>query len=171
MTRFLRLIEQRLAILCLIVLFGILMLQIVGRFVLEAPVVWSEEIARYVFAWIVFIGASDAIRSRSHIAVDLLPNMLPLRPRLALGLAMDAILLVVLVVLVWLGVEGTLRSHRLPSVTMDLPQSFLYGVVPVGCALMLLRLGLRMTDDVRGLLAGRDIRGERLAAEAAERRA
>lgn len=171
MIRFLRLIEQRLAILCLVALFGILMLQIVGRFVLAAPVVWSEEIARYVFAWIVFIGASDAIRSRSHIAVDLVPNMLPLRGRLALGLAMDIILLVVLVALVWLGVEGTLRSHRLPSVTMDLPQSFLYGVVPVGCTLMLLRLGLRMADDVRGLFSGRDIRGERLAAEAAERHA
>lgn len=168
MTRFLRLAEQRLAILFLIALFGILLLQIAGRFVLDAPVVWSEEVARYLFAWVVFVGASDAIRSRSHIAVDLVPNMLPLRGRLALGLAMDLILLVVLAVLVWLGVEGTLRAHRLPSVTMDLPQSFLYGVVPVGCALMLLRLGLRMADDVRGLVAGRDIRGDRLAAEAGE---
>ena len=167
--RFLRLFEQRLSIVFLIALFGILMLQIVGRFVLDAPVVWSEEIARYLFAWVVFVGASDAIRSRTHIGVDLVPTLLPLRGRLALGLVMDTVLIIVLVVLIRLGVDGTLRAHRLPSVTTDLPQSFLYGVVPVGALLMTLRLGLRMADDARGFVLGRDIRGEKLAAEASER--
>lgn len=47
-------------------------LQVFSRFVLKAPIGWSEELLTYSFTWTSFIGASAAIYTNSHFSVDLL---------------------------------------------------------------------------------------------------
>lgn len=51
-------------------IFGFL--QVFSRFVLRAPIGWSEELLTYSFSWASFIGASLAIYSNSHFSVDIL---------------------------------------------------------------------------------------------------
>lgn len=52
-------------------------LQIVSRFILHAPIPWSEELLTYSFVWTSFLGASLAINSLSHFNVDCLVIRLP----------------------------------------------------------------------------------------------
>ena len=51
------------------VVFGFL--QVFSRFILKAPIGWSEELLTYSFAWASFIGAGLAIYTKSHFSVDL----------------------------------------------------------------------------------------------------
>ncbi|MCY4398292.1 MAG: TRAP transporter small permease [Gemmatimonadetes bacterium] len=56
------------------VLFGgltvVVLLQVITRFVLHAPLIWSEEVARFLFFWVVLLGAAMSVRSRRHFVID-----------------------------------------------------------------------------------------------------
>ncbi len=70
--RVLKSILTALMILLLIPVF----LQVVSRFVDFVPrYIWTEEIARFAFVWIIIIGATIAVRDGSHFNVDILPRV------------------------------------------------------------------------------------------------
>ena len=50
--------------------------QVVTRYVLKVPLPWSEEIARYLFLWLTWVGASYATKERKHINIDVVYQML-----------------------------------------------------------------------------------------------
>ena len=52
-------------------------MQIVARFILHAPIAWSEEMLTYSFVWTTFLGASLAVNTLSHFNVDCLIVRLP----------------------------------------------------------------------------------------------
>lgn len=45
-------------------------LQVVTRFVLHAPLIWSEEVARFLFFWVVLLGSALSVRTRRHFVLD-----------------------------------------------------------------------------------------------------
>src|SRR3954447_26405416 len=51
--------------------------QVVFRYGLESSLSWSEELARYIFVWIIFIGTSVATQRRQHIFVEVLVALMP----------------------------------------------------------------------------------------------
>lgn len=54
----------------------IIMLQVIYRYVFQSPLSWSEEVARFLFVWITFIGAAAAGLKGGHISVMVLENFL-----------------------------------------------------------------------------------------------
>jgi TRAP-type transport system small permease protein len=60
-----------------VILFGLLTavvaLQVVNRLVLHQGFIWSEEIARFLFFWVVLLGAAISVRRRRHFVVDVAP--------------------------------------------------------------------------------------------------
>jgi TRAP-type C4-dicarboxylate transport system permease small subunit len=147
-------VEEGLAAALLVFVFVILGLQIVTRFVLRDPLFWTEEAARYAFVWIVALGAAQCVTSRSHIAMDIVPSMLPERARLVLRLVLDIMVLIALVALVYYGAFGTMRAHRVMSVAIGVPESWLYGALPVCGMFMTVRLVAVMASNFRLLRGG-----------------
>jgi len=49
-----------------------LTLQVFFRYVVQAPLFWSEELARFLLIWSVFAGATFAFRHRTHMSIDLI---------------------------------------------------------------------------------------------------
>jgi TRAP-type C4-dicarboxylate transport system permease small subunit len=45
-------------------------LQVLTRFVLHLPMIWSEELARFLFFWIVMLGAAHSVRTKRHFVID-----------------------------------------------------------------------------------------------------
>src|ERR1700742_1851358 len=58
----------------------IVFLQFFTRYVLNDSLAWTEEIARYGLMWVVFIGAAMVTRRNTHIAVELLSNIMKQGP-------------------------------------------------------------------------------------------
>ncbi len=64
-------LEEVLCAVLLAVMTIVIFLQIVLR-LLGLPLSWTEEIGRYMFIWLIYIGCASAIRKRKHISVELL---------------------------------------------------------------------------------------------------
>jgi TRAP-type C4-dicarboxylate transport system permease small subunit len=60
---------------------AIVSLQIVSRYVMKNPLPWTEELARYLMIWMVFIGASCIIKKWDNIYVDFFINIFKGKPR------------------------------------------------------------------------------------------
>jgi TRAP-type C4-dicarboxylate transport system permease small subunit len=137
----------------------IVFLQFFTRYVLNDSLAWTEEIARYGLMWIVFIGGIMVTRRNSHIAVELLANVMkPGTARCALLAFVDFVKLGFLGLLAWLSWTITERMALQPMTVFDLPMSYVYGGVAVGCVFMFARqcqnvwrnarAGWRRPDDI-----------------------
>src|SRR6185503_15527806 len=90
----------------------IVFLQFFTRYVLNDSLAWTEEIARYGLMWIVFVGGIMVTRRNTHIAVDLLSNVMKPGPgRAALLALVDFIKLGFLGLLAFLSLTITERMH------------------------------------------------------------
>ena len=76
-----------------------LAIQVFFRFVVRDPPPWTEELARYVFVWITFVGAAVAYRRGTHIVVDTILHLLPARVRAVLAWVVDGLVFVALAML------------------------------------------------------------------------
>jgi TRAP-type transport system small permease protein len=137
----------------------IVFLQFFTRYVLNDSLAWTEEIARYGLMWVVFVGGAMVTRRNTHIAVELLSNVMKPGPLRATLLALvDFIKLAFLGLLAFISVAITERMHYQRMTVFDLPMSYVYGGVAFGCFLMLIRqvcnvwrnirIGWRRADDV-----------------------
>ncbi len=49
-------------------------LQVLSRYVFEAPLPWTEELARFLLVWVAFLGSASVARRKMHIAVEFFSN-------------------------------------------------------------------------------------------------
>ena len=77
---------------------AVIAVEVFRRFVLSYSSVWGEEVARYAFIYLVWIGAASAIRDRAHIRIDIVMHLLSPRGRAAFYLFGDFATLVLAVI-------------------------------------------------------------------------
>ena len=70
-------LEEVFLVIILIAAVVIVAMQVVTRYVFKIPLPWSEEIARYLFLWLTWVGASYATKERKHVSIDLVYEKLP----------------------------------------------------------------------------------------------
>src|SRR5512143_3257737 len=88
----------------------IVFLQFFTRYILNDSLAWTEEIARYGLMWIVFIGGAMVTRRNTHIAVELLSNVMkPGTMRQVLLAAVDIIKLAFIAFLAYISITITER--------------------------------------------------------------
>jgi|SRR6185369_9342872 len=128
----------------------IVFLQFFTRYVLNDSLAWTEEIARYALMWVVFIGGAMVTRRNTHIAVELLSNVMKPGLRRAILLAtVDFIKLTFLALLAYISVTITERMGLQRMTVFDLSMSWVYGGVSFGCFLMLIRQALAVWRNAR----------------------
>src|SRR5215211_2526716 len=118
----------------------IVFLQFFTRYVLNDSLAWTEEIARYGLMSLAFIGGAVVTRKKAHIAVELVTNLMDPGPvRAALLALVDFITLGFLALMAYFSVTIVERMHSQPMTVFDLPMSLVYGLVDLGCVMMLAR--------------------------------
>jgi TRAP-type C4-dicarboxylate transport system permease small subunit len=139
--------------------------EVFRRFVMSYSSIWAEEIARYAFIYVSWIGASAAIKERAHIRIDVILPFVGERTRGVLMIFGDLVTILLAVVAFWWSLETALTSIKFGSVTHGLRISlawFLFAV-PLGFAMMFFRLIQSIIRDVHDVRAGHPIyRGKKL---------
>lgn len=133
-----RLLDRALAGVALLLfaaIFTIVLAQVFFRYVLDQPLIWSEELARYLFVWLCFTGWVIASRAGDHILITALRDRVPCLRRWMPVVAELAHLLLAALLLRY-GYEMVLRNLRVATVTLFFPFAVVYAVVPVAAALI-----------------------------------
>lgn len=125
------------ALLAVVCLVGVI--QVVARYVLASPPAWTEEAATLLFAWLVFVGASLALKQNEHFALDVIVVRLPRRLQRIVQLGVLLLTLAFCLLLMVYGGALTIDSWIVKTAVMEIPRSCLYASVPVGGVLMFLR--------------------------------
>ncbi|WP_417726641.1 TRAP transporter small permease [Roseovarius sp.] len=131
-------------------------IEVIRREVFAYSSVWGEEIVRYAFIYLAWIGAAAAVRERAHIRIDVLMHYVGPRTKAALYIFGDLVMAAVAVVALYWSWETVLVSAKFGSVSAGLRVSMVWFLlaVPVGFGLMLLRLVQSFLRDLRALRDG-----------------
>jgi TRAP-type C4-dicarboxylate transport system permease small subunit len=133
--------------------FGFLVcvsLQVLFRYVLEKPLPWSEELARYLFVWAALLAAAVMVGRNDNFSISILVERFPVRGRWAfdvLGAALGG--LFVLIVL-WKGAAMSWRMSGALSPVLQISQGLVYAVIPLSALYMLVHLLVRLVTLLRG---------------------
>jgi|AntRauTorckE6833_2_1112554.scaffolds.fasta_scaffold05954_2 TRAP-type C4-dicarboxylate transport system permease small subunit len=119
---------------------------------------WSDEVIRKSIFFCTYVGCSAAIRRRSLIRVDALPQLIPVSRKFfnmlnhLAGLLFSAML-------VWLGwglFQAVYADEYATTATLQIPEWYFYAVLPlVGC-MMFIRILIVMWEDMFSASIGDD---------------
>ena len=151
---------ERWALLTLYVMLVLTMaIEVLRREIFAYSSIWGEEIVRYSFIYLAWIGAAAAVRERGHIRIDVLMHYVGPRVKALLYLFGDLVMVAVALVALYYSFETVHVAAKFGSVTDGLRVSRVWFLmaVPVGFALVLLRLVQSILRDVADLRAGRPV--------------
>jgi len=148
---------------CLVaVLVVFLTVAVLGRYVFDIGLAWSDELARTLFIWVAFLGFAVAIRHRGNIGVELLVDRLSRRNRHRLIVLQDLAVLAFSVFFTWQAAVTVRFSlmQRLPVLQITI--AWLYAAVLVAAVMMVGYAAANLRDSVRGRIthAHADAAGE-----------
>ena len=127
-------------------------LQIFARFTQLIPAyIWTEELARFLFIWMVMLGAMIGIREGTHFEVDVWPQ-LGRRANALLRIVSNVLVLVFALVFIWWGIEFTRFGWEQLSEIAELPMWMIFIAWPVAGITWVLFLGESFVTNFRILL-------------------
>jgi TRAP-type transport system small permease protein len=129
-------------------------LQIFSRFTALIPsYIWTEEMARFFFIWMIMIGAMVGIRDGAHFDVDLWPELKP-RANALLRIVSNLLILVFALVFIWYGIKFVQFGWNQNSELAELPMPWIFVSWPMAGVTWVLFLGERFIADLRTLGLG-----------------
>lgn len=142
--------EKWFLIVSLIVMVLVTFIQIVLRW-FNCATVWAEEFSRYVMLYQVWVGASYAVHEDAHIRITALIGKLSGGRRRGMDLV---VLTLWLLFALWLTVEGCVLVGKIAAMgqvssAMRIPMTIPYASVPIGGALMTIRLVQKIVERLR----------------------
>lgn len=124
-------------------------MQIVSRYTsLIPPYIWTEELARFVFIWMIMLGAMVGVREVSHFNVDIWARLSP-RGEAALKLITNIFTLIFALVFVWSGIEFTRFALYRISELAELPLWVIHIAWPLTGVTWIVFLGEQFVDNIR----------------------
>lgn len=115
-------------------------LQVLFRYVLDAPLDWSEEMSTFAFAWMCMLGASVGIRYDEHPRLDVLLVLLPPFTQKIAKIVVNLSIMFMLIILLIYGIKFTLAMRMQSTAALGYSVSFVYMILPVSAVIMLLHM-------------------------------
>lgn len=127
-----------------------ILLQILSRYVGFIPrFIWTEEIARFCFVWIIMLGAMVAVREGTHFEVDVLPASLSRRANLIITLFVHIAMFSVAATFIVFGYDFAILGSRQQSEISGLPMLSIYIAWPVAGVVWTLFLLESIIADIK----------------------
>ncbi|MEK7710073.1 MAG: TRAP transporter small permease [candidate division NC10 bacterium] len=126
-------------------------LQVVLRYAFSTGIEGLDEVPRYLFVWLVMIGAAAAMHRGEHTALDYFRNRLLPRGQALVTLLTSAAGMLLFLSLIKSSVVLVPNAQLQTSAGLGLPLGYVYAAVPVGSALILLPMAWRFVAALRAL--------------------
>jgi len=142
-----------------VMLVSTMFIEVIRREVLSYSSIWGEEIVRYSFIYLAWIGAAAAVKERGHIRIDVIMNYIGPRAKALLYMFGDIVMFIVAVIALYYSYEAAHVSWKFGSVTHGLrvSQVWFLAAVPIGFALVTFRLVQSFLRDLNDFWNGKPV--------------
>lgn len=124
------------------------------RFVLNDPLIWSDEVAKLIFTWFCFTGMSVIARHGTHLRIDLISHFLPQRTQLSLRLFGNVFVFGTALLLLGYGLVLCVSQAGNSFSSIPISRAWSFAALPAGAVLMATQLLPLVSEDVRSLRSG-----------------
>lgn len=155
LVRRINLLTQYIVIAQFAVLVTVVAAAVFWRYVLNDSIVWAEELARYLFVWVSFLGGGLGVGTNIHVGVDSAVELLPRVPKLVVQIVMELLIVVFTVTLIYAGWQFMMFGMRSDALLLPIKMGHVYMAVPAGGFVMLVNVLLNVARHVQTLLAPR----------------
>ncbi|MDR1732064.1 MAG: TRAP transporter small permease [Synergistaceae bacterium] len=132
--RFVTKLEQIMICCAVPVMLVMGVLQIVSRFIIHAPIAWSEQLLTFLFIWTSYLGASLAVEGHNHFEVDLFMHFFKPAMRKILTLLGDFFILLFCLFMAYKGCFLFMRTANQSMAMLSISIRWLYLCIPVTAA-------------------------------------
>ena len=132
----------------------VVFLQVLSRYLLNTPLIWSEEVARLLFICLIFIGTAVLARHRDHLTVTAFVDLLSDRGRHLADTAASTVGLICAAYLVRGAWATFLREWDQRTPALQFPMGVVFGVILVSCLLLTLWLAVTLAVSLRAVATG-----------------
>ncbi|WP_172118853.1 TRAP transporter small permease [Halomonas hibernica] len=138
-------VEERVVCFLIATMLTVVFLGVFNRTLIQLPIPWLEELARYLMIWAAFIGASLGVKRAVHISVDALIMLLPVAAQRLMTFIAYMASCILCAWLFYIGIEfvGRVINTGQLSPAMRIPMYTAYAAVPCGFLLMTFRFFLK----------------------------
>ncbi|MFT6389322.1 MAG: TRAP-type C4-dicarboxylate transport system permease small subunit [Cellvibrionaceae bacterium] len=151
--------ERWLLLIFYVMIVATIGMEVLRRFGLSYSSIWGEEIARYAFIYLVWVGTAAAVKDRAHLRIDVLMQFLSPKGKAFAYIFGDVIMLGIAVLALYFSYETLQVSLKFGSVThgLRISQAWFLAAVPFGFVLVCTRLIQSICRDVSDLRSGRPV--------------
>ena len=143
---------------CLDIFIINVLLQIISRVILNEPFVFTEEVSRYLFIWMVFLGLSYSTKANKHISVNALQKHFPFTVRYLTTVLIHIITIMVYIWVLYYGVQYLFFVKDVRTSVLQISKAIVASIIPLSAFLMLLRTGERIVVEFQEFTAVRNRR-------------
>lgn len=129
---------SNLVLLCFSSMLLIMVLQVLFRYVLKISVPWTDEAARSLFIWAIFLGCALAQRGRNHIRITIFIDRLEMRTRKWVELGIDIFNSLILIVILIGSVKMMWKTYGILLSAIPVSFTYVYLSLTIGAGIMLL---------------------------------
>ncbi|WP_177193652.1 TRAP transporter small permease [Thermodesulforhabdus norvegica] len=119
--------------------------QVVFRYLLQSPLPWSEELARYLMIWAACLAGANAYADKAHVTVNIITRSIAGRMERFVNVGIHAVVATLMLVIFYQGWKLALKVSDQLSPAMSISMFWTYSSVPVGA-------GMTFTHALRLLL-------------------
>lgn len=142
---------EYLSMACVVIMTLLVIAQVVLRYVFNDPLTWSEELARFSFIYLAFVGIGAAYGRRRHMFVDALLIELPPRLKRIVEFTVAGLATAFLVTVIGITTRTILELYRMEVTTpaLELPMAYIYLAIPLGLSALIAQIWFDLYKERR----------------------
>ena len=136
-----------LAEICLVLLLILVFNEVIARYVLNKPTLYSVELSEYLLLFVAFMAAGWVMQNDRHVRMHSVINLMSARVRHVLDICTSSIVLVFCMILVWEGAEASVMAFAggyHSSSLLNVPLWIPYAIIPIGSLILSLQILVRI---------------------------
>ena len=125
--------------------------EVIWRYVLNKPSVFSVEISEYIMIFITFMCAGWVLHKNAHVSMTVLTDRLPERVKIRLDIVTSLLTMGVCSVIIWKGIISAVIAfvgHYRSASLIEFPLWISYSFIPLGMTILFLQYIVRIRENI-----------------------
>ena len=145
-------IEDTVLISMFMAMVGIIFFQVIMRYVFNNSLTWSEELGKFLFVWLSWLGISIGHRRKEHIKITLLVDKLPYKLKQLSEALTELILIVICGITMYYGVVMMNIQINVPYAGIKISTAWGYLSLVLGCGIFIIRSIAYFIESVKNIV-------------------